>query len=111
MTTNPTIAWPRSSLVIAGLAAVSAFVLWYPMLGGWWYVINWHEWPAMMHANHEINWTKYWAWLDSAITSFGSKVTRPGYFLIPGVFLIAFRDQPILWFGGTVALFVIGVFT
>jgi hypothetical protein len=103
-------AWPRSSLVIAVLAAVSAFVLWYPMLGGWWYVINWHEWPSMMHANHQIDWTKYWAWLDSATTSFGSKVTRPGYFLIPSAFLIAFRDQPILWFGGTVVLFVIGVF-
>ena len=108
MTTNATIAWPRSSLVIAGLAAVSAFVIWYPMLGGWWYVLEWHHWPGMMHANDGVDWSKYWGWLDAPTFHFGSKVTRPSYFLTTSAFFVAFRDQPLLWFGATVGLFGIG---
>jgi hypothetical protein len=80
------------------------------MIGGWWYLIDWHQWPAMMHANQGVDWTKYWSWLDAPIFHFGSKVTRPGYYLTTGAFLIAFRDHPSMWFGATVALFSIGVF-
>lgn len=80
------------------------------MLGGWWYVLEWHHWPGMMHANGGVDWSKYWGWLDAPTSHFGSKVTRPSYFLTTSAFFVAFRDQPLLWFGATVGLFGIGLF-
>src|SRR5258707_13129115 len=109
MATSAPTSWPRSSLAIAGLTAASALLLWYPMLGGWWYLIDWHQWPHMIRADHMLDWGKYWAWLDPPAFHFGSNVTRPGYYFTTSAFMV-FRDQPVLWFAATLALFGIGCF-
>jgi hypothetical protein len=81
------------------------------MLGGWWYLIDWHQWPHLVRADHMLDWGKYWAWLDPPGFHFGSKVTRPGYYFTTGAFVAVFRDHPVLWFAATLALFGIGVFS
>jgi hypothetical protein len=103
--------WPLSSLGVAGLIASLALLLWYPMLGGWWYLIDWHTWPYMVHADHVLDWNKYWNYLEPPTLHFGSKVTRPSYYFTTGAFVAVFRDLPLLWFGATLALFVIGAFS
>jgi hypothetical protein len=103
--------WPRSSLAIAGLTAVSALLNWHPMLGGWWYLIDWHQRPYMVRADHVLDWGKFRHWLNPPTFHFGSKVTRPGYYLTTGAFVAVFRDQPLWWFAATLALFGIGTFS
>jgi hypothetical protein len=103
--------WPRSSLAIAGLTAASGLLIWHPMLSGWWYLIDWHTWPYMIRADHVLDWGKFRDFLDPPAFHFGSKVTRPGYYLTTGAFAFVFRDQPLWWFAATLALFGIGTFS
>jgi hypothetical protein len=111
MATNPPTEWPRSSLAIAGVIAVAALLIWHPMLGGWWYLMDWHAWLNMIHSDHEVDWDKFWRFLDPPTLNFGSKVTRPGFYLTKGAFVVAFRDHPLWWFAATLALFGIGSFS
>jgi hypothetical protein len=98
-------------MVVAIVATVAALLIWRPMLGGWWYVIDWYQWPYLIGADHAMDWSTFLHWLSPSQFSFGSKVTRPSYYLTTSIFLAALGDRPVWWFVATLGLFAVGVFS